>query len=292
MNFHEYQAKELFERYGIPVPRGHLATTAEEAVAADKGRYRDRLHAVIRETVEGWFGTDESLATLLNERLPTALGAERKAMLINSRKRVLALVDDRSGGVRFTQDQLRNLNRLEIDLSGIYETAAATLNEIPGAEPVASAEMAADTVAIPRRIWDILLFRNRERVFRSLFGPADVPEKPIRPAIKAKRLGDPVKVRIAEYLGEVLVERIADEPGRDCLERLEDFSSHVESRCSERIHTVGTKVAEDLTILRERRRGHSAIVEQVNELRNGVRALGSELGEVRANHLFVGAGQT
>jgi len=34
MNFHEYQAKELFEQYGIPVPRGELATTAEEAVAA------------------------------------------------------------------------------------------------------------------------------------------------------------------------------------------------------------------------------------------------------------------
>jgi succinyl-CoA synthetase beta subunit len=34
MNFHEYQAKELFEQYGIPVPRGQLATTAEEAVAA------------------------------------------------------------------------------------------------------------------------------------------------------------------------------------------------------------------------------------------------------------------
>ncbi|MGY6630407.1 MAG: ADP-forming succinate--CoA ligase subunit beta [Wenzhouxiangella sp.] len=36
MNFHEYQAKELFEQYGIPVPRGELATTADEAVAAAK----------------------------------------------------------------------------------------------------------------------------------------------------------------------------------------------------------------------------------------------------------------
>jgi succinyl-CoA synthetase beta subunit len=34
MNFHEYQAKELFEQYGIPVPRGELATTGDEAVAA------------------------------------------------------------------------------------------------------------------------------------------------------------------------------------------------------------------------------------------------------------------
>ncbi|MEE4639483.1 MAG: ADP-forming succinate--CoA ligase subunit beta [Wenzhouxiangella sp.] len=34
MNFHEYQAKALFAEYGIPVPRGELATTAEEAVEA------------------------------------------------------------------------------------------------------------------------------------------------------------------------------------------------------------------------------------------------------------------
>ncbi|QOC23659.1 ADP-forming succinate--CoA ligase subunit beta [Wenzhouxiangella sp. AB-CW3] len=34
MNFHEYQAKELFEQYGVPVPRGHVATNGDEAVAA------------------------------------------------------------------------------------------------------------------------------------------------------------------------------------------------------------------------------------------------------------------
>jgi len=34
MNFHEYQAKVLFEEYGIPVPKGELATTADQAVAA------------------------------------------------------------------------------------------------------------------------------------------------------------------------------------------------------------------------------------------------------------------
>jgi len=34
MNLHEYQSKELFARYGIPVPRGRIAVTADEAVAA------------------------------------------------------------------------------------------------------------------------------------------------------------------------------------------------------------------------------------------------------------------
>ncbi len=36
MNFHEYQAKDLFANYGIPVPRGEVATTPDEAVEAAK----------------------------------------------------------------------------------------------------------------------------------------------------------------------------------------------------------------------------------------------------------------
>ena len=32
MNVHEYQAKQIFAKYGVPVPRGYIATTVEEAV--------------------------------------------------------------------------------------------------------------------------------------------------------------------------------------------------------------------------------------------------------------------
>ncbi len=40
MKIHEYQAKEIFAAFGIPVPKGKMATTAEEArnIAADYGR--------------------------------------------------------------------------------------------------------------------------------------------------------------------------------------------------------------------------------------------------------------
>jgi len=36
MNVHEYQAKEIFAKYGVPVPRGYIATTVEESVANAK----------------------------------------------------------------------------------------------------------------------------------------------------------------------------------------------------------------------------------------------------------------
>ena len=34
MNIHEYQAKALFVRYGIPVPNGKVATTPDETIRA------------------------------------------------------------------------------------------------------------------------------------------------------------------------------------------------------------------------------------------------------------------
>ena len=33
MNIHEYQAKELFEKFGVPSPQGQVADTAAEAKA-------------------------------------------------------------------------------------------------------------------------------------------------------------------------------------------------------------------------------------------------------------------
>jgi len=32
MNIHEYQAKQIFAKYGVPTPRGIVANSVEEAV--------------------------------------------------------------------------------------------------------------------------------------------------------------------------------------------------------------------------------------------------------------------
>src|SRR5580658_6144148 len=36
MKIHEYQAKQIFARYGVPIPRGYPATSVDEAEAAAK----------------------------------------------------------------------------------------------------------------------------------------------------------------------------------------------------------------------------------------------------------------
>ena len=37
MNIHEYQAKELFEKFGVPTPKGQVADTPEAARKAAEG---------------------------------------------------------------------------------------------------------------------------------------------------------------------------------------------------------------------------------------------------------------
>src|SRR5258708_29602719 len=39
MKIHEYQAKEILRKYGVPVPGGEMATTLEEADTASKSLF-------------------------------------------------------------------------------------------------------------------------------------------------------------------------------------------------------------------------------------------------------------
>ena len=48
MKIHEYQAKEIFARYGVPIPRGHAARTVDEAeAAAEEARHGDGSPVVV-----------------------------------------------------------------------------------------------------------------------------------------------------------------------------------------------------------------------------------------------------
>ena len=43
MKIHEYQAKQIFARYGVPIPKGYPAMTVEEAEAAAKRLVEETL---------------------------------------------------------------------------------------------------------------------------------------------------------------------------------------------------------------------------------------------------------
>lgn len=82
MKLHEHQAKEIFSRYGIPIPRGKLATTPQEARAATQdmggqGVLKAQVHAggrgkaggvkVVRSPEEA----EQTAQTMLGQNLVT-----------------------------------------------------------------------------------------------------------------------------------------------------------------------------------------------------------------------------
>ncbi len=80
MNIHEYQAKQLLSRYGVPVPRGGVAYTAEEAqsVAADLGGHGWAVKAQILAGGRGQAGGVKLVTTVPDVRETAARMLEAK----------------------------------------------------------------------------------------------------------------------------------------------------------------------------------------------------------------------
>jgi succinyl-CoA synthetase beta subunit len=77
MNIHEYQAKELLARFGVPVPAGHAAMSVEEAVAA-AGRLPGPLYVVKSQIHAGGRGKGR-----FKELGPDAKGGVRLARSVD-----------------------------------------------------------------------------------------------------------------------------------------------------------------------------------------------------------------
>src|ERR1700692_4365738 len=76
MNLHEYQAKDVFRSYGIPVPAGKVAASAEEAAAAARAPGRGggggEAQGHGRRRGRGGGGSGAAAAGMLGTRLVTA----------------------------------------------------------------------------------------------------------------------------------------------------------------------------------------------------------------------------
>lgn len=131
MNLHEYQAKEVFAAYGIPVPAGRVAATPEEAVAAAEALggsiwvVKAQVHAggrgkaggvklardanAVREAAKGMLGTRLATKQTGPEGLPvdrvyveTGSAIDREIYLsltLNREKGRVAMVGSAAGGM-------------------------------------------------------------------------------------------------------------------------------------------------------------------------------------------------
>jgi succinyl-CoA synthetase beta subunit len=108
MNIHEYQAKELLSRFGVPVPAGHAAMSVDEAVAA-AGKLPGPLYVVKAQIHAGGRGKGKFV-----ELGPDAKGGVR---LARSADEVRAAAQDMLGNTLVTiqtGDAGKQVNRLYV----------------------------------------------------------------------------------------------------------------------------------------------------------------------------------
>jgi succinyl-CoA synthetase beta subunit len=123
MNFHEYQAKQLFAQFGIPVPAGQVAASADEAVAAAQAlggeawMVKAQIHAggrgkaggvkyckgvdAVREAAAGMLGTQMETYQSAGRALPVNLVLVAEATDIVKELYLSALIDRSSKMVSF-----------------------------------------------------------------------------------------------------------------------------------------------------------------------------------------------
>ncbi|MEA3030441.1 MAG: succinyl-CoA synthetase beta subunit [Sphingomonadales bacterium] len=108
MNIHEYQAKELLAKFGVPVPAGHAAMSVEEAVAA-AARLPGPLYVVKAQIHAGGRGKGR-----FKELGPDAKGGVRLARTLDE---VRAAADEMLGNTLVTIQtgpQGKQVNRLYV----------------------------------------------------------------------------------------------------------------------------------------------------------------------------------
>src|SRR6478672_8549648 len=109
MNIHEYQAKELLAKYGVPVPAGHAAMSVEEAAEA-AGKLPGPLYVVKSQIHAGGRGKGK-----FKELGPDAKGGVRLARSIEE---VVANAKEMLGNTLVTAqtgDAGKQVNRLYIE---------------------------------------------------------------------------------------------------------------------------------------------------------------------------------
>lgn len=163
MNFHEYQAKELFAEYGIPVPAGRVARTTEEAVDAAKalgGNFwvvKAQIHAggrgkaggvklcktldAVKEAANGMLGTKMSTYQTAGVELPVDLVLVTEAGEIDKELYLSVLVDRSTKAITFIGSAEGGVEIEEVAKTNPDAIHSLNVNFIEGLQPYQCRQM-------------------------------------------------------------------------------------------------------------------------------------------------------
>ncbi|MGA8278127.1 MAG: ADP-forming succinate--CoA ligase subunit beta [Rhodanobacteraceae bacterium] len=166
MNFHEYQAKELFADYGIPVPAGKVASTPEEAVAAAKALgvehwvVKAQIHAggrgkaggvklcksidAVREAAAGMLGTRMETYQSGGRALPVNLVLVTEASDILNELYLSVLVDRAAQAVTFIASARGGVDIEQVAREHPDDIQTVEVNFVEGLQPYQCRKLAFD----------------------------------------------------------------------------------------------------------------------------------------------------
>ena len=157
MNFHEYQAKELFAQYGIPVPPGKVADSPDAAVEVAKAlggtqwMVKAQIHAggrgkaggvkfcrsldEVRDAAAGMLGTEMETYQTAGVKLPVSLVLVADATDIAQELYLSVLVDRDSRTVSFIASASGGMDIEEVARTRPEDIHTIEVNFVEGLQP-------------------------------------------------------------------------------------------------------------------------------------------------------------
>src|SRR6185369_14460030 len=86
MKIHEYQAKEIFRKFGLPVPNGKLAKTADEAY--DIAKWLGTMPVVVKAQIHAGGRGKDILGMMLKTKQTGPEGQEVKKVYIEEGSKI------------------------------------------------------------------------------------------------------------------------------------------------------------------------------------------------------------
>jgi len=176
------------------------ATLGKESIGAKTGRVSNEM----REALEAWFGTSESLQALERDRWNSLLEAAARALSDDTRSRLVALVSSPLGGAEPAALIMSDLYTVGFSLGKIAEAASSEL-QAEDAVDAYRTSIKRDDVPVRKTFADWILFRKAATVRRRFFGE-DLAQE-IAPELKAKRLRDASRAALGKIIDETVQTR-------------------------------------------------------------------------------------
>jgi hypothetical protein len=192
------------------------ASRAKENVTAKTAR----VALDMREELDRWFGTAESLQALERDRWNPLLDDAARALSDDTHSRLAALLGPPLGGAEPAALVMNDLHAIGFPLAPIAEAAASELQMDDATAPYLMS-IRIDDVPVRKTFADWLLFRKAANVRRRFFGEERAQE--VAPELKAKRLRDATRAAFEKIINETVETRFPTLPQKFAQTLLERY---------------------------------------------------------------------